>query len=226
MKNEIDCVFYLLGNRTRRDILSTLSDEPMYFNQVSKEIGIGQQAMLRHMQALEDAGFVSTYREKSELGAPDRKYYRLDSTFNLTISISKDEFVIDYNQQKMSDNKSKGLFSGRFGQISRDPSLALAALRNHLEEIDHEIEDLQMGIDNLRVIRQVLFQKVHEIGRINFAHVERKILYKMMRKTPTSVTELSHMINEDKSEVRNGLRGLQSKVGKGKMRNLVEGLTA
>lgn len=225
MKSEIDSIFYVLGNKTRRDILSTLSDEPMYFNQVSREIGIGQQAMLRHMETLEDAGFVSTYGERSELGAPDRKYYSLDSTFNLTISISKDEFAIDYNQQKMSDGKLKGLVR-RFSQISHNPSLALGALRNRLEEIDHEIENLQMEINNLRAMRQALLQKIHEIGRTNFAHVERKILYKMMREKPTSVTQLSQMINEDKSEVRSGLKGLQSKLDKGKMRTIVEELTA
>src|SRR5437660_7118153 len=124
MKKEIDCVFYVLGNRTRRDILSTLSDEPMYFNQVSKEVGIGQQAMLRHMNTLEDVGFVNTHGEKSDLGAPDRKYYSLDSSFNLTISLSKDEFTIDYNQRKTSDDKLKGLFSRRWSKISSDPSLA------------------------------------------------------------------------------------------------------
>jgi predicted transcriptional regulator len=226
MENQIDEIFSVLGNRTRRDILFALSDEPMYFNQISKEIGIGQQAMWRHMQALEDIGFVSTYGEKSDLGAPDRKYYSLDSTFNLTISLSKDEFAIDYNPRKTSDDKLKGLFSRRWGKISNDPNLALGSLRNHLEEIDREIEILQTEIDNLREIRQVLLQKVHEIVKINFSHIERKILYKIMRQTPSSVTQLSQMINEDKSEVRNGLGSLQSKMDKGKIRTLVEGLIA
>src|SRR5438445_9898701 len=166
MKNQIDAIFSALGNKTRRDILFTLSDEPMYFNQISKEIGIGQQAILRHMETLEDAGFVSTYGEKSELGAPDRKYYSLDSSFNLTISLSKDEFAIDYNPRKISDNKLKGLFSRRWGQISTDPSLALGTLRSHLEEIDCEIENLLTEIDNLQDIRQVLLQKLHEIVKI------------------------------------------------------------
>ncbi len=225
MKSQIDEIFSVLGNKTRRDILFTLSDEPMYFNQISKEIGIGQQAMLRHMHVLEDTGFVSTHGEKSDLGAPDRKYYSLDSTFNLIISLSEDEFAIDYNQRKTSDDKLKGLFSRRWGQISSDPSLALGTLRSHLEEIDCEIENLQTEIDNLRDIRQVLLQKVHEIVKINFAHVERKILYKIMRQAPTSVAQLSQMINEDKPEVKNGLRSLQSKMDKGKIRTLVEGLT-
>ena len=47
----------------------------MYFNQLSKEIGIGQQAVLRHMQALENSGLIESYTKKSDLGAPNRKYY-------------------------------------------------------------------------------------------------------------------------------------------------------
>ena len=67
----------------------------MYFNQLSKEIGIGQQAVLRHMQALENSGLIESYAKKSDLGAPNRKYYRLSSSFSLTISISKDAFSIE-----------------------------------------------------------------------------------------------------------------------------------
>lgn len=226
MKNEIDSIFYVLGNKTRRDILSILSDEPMYFNQISKEIGIGQQAILRHMKALEDASFVSTYGEKSKLGAPDRKYYSLNSSFNLSIYLSEDEFTINYNERKMSDDKLEELFDKRFRQISSDPTLALGTLRSHLEDVDDEIEDLQMKIANLQAVRQTLLQKVHEIGKNNFEDMERKILYKIMRETPTSVSQLSQMINEDKSDVKDGLRGLQDKIGKAKMRNLVEGLTS
>ena len=47
-----------------------------------------------------------------------------------------------------------------------------------------------------------------------------------MREKPTSVTQLSQMINEDKSEVRKGLRGLQSKMEKGEIKTSVEELTA
>ena len=86
----IDSIFEVLGSKTRRNILRNLSSEPMYFNQLSKKIGIGQQSMLRHMKALHTAGFVQPYREKSDLGAPDRKFYRLDSSFTLSINSSKD----------------------------------------------------------------------------------------------------------------------------------------
>jgi len=226
MKNQIDSIFHVLGNKTRRNILFSLSDEPMYFNQISKQIGIGQQAMLRHMQALVDTGFVRTYGEKSDCGAPDRKYYRLESAFNLSISLSEDEFTIDYNEENTPDVKIERLSNKKIKQISDDPSIALGTLRKYLKEIDNDIQNLQSEINNLKVIRQTLLQKVHQIGQDNFPHLERKIIYKMMRETPTSVTELSHMLSENKSEVLNALRDLHDKIDRGTMKTLVNELTS
>jgi len=226
MKNQIDEIFHLLGNKSRRDILLALSDEPMYFNQISKKIGIGQQAMLRHMKELENAGFVSTYGEKSEFGAPERKYYHLDSSFNLSISLSEDAFSIDYDDAKISDKQVVNLSRGMYDQISNDPGLALDKLRSYLIEIDDTIENLQNDINNLKAMRQVLLQKLHKIGQDNFVHLERKIIYKMMRETPSTISELSHMIDENKSDVKHALDDLHSKINKGKMKTMVNDLTA
>ena len=63
-----DIILDIIGNNTRRKILATLAQEPMYFNQLAKEIGIGQQAILRHMKTLEDMGLIESYAEKSNLG--------------------------------------------------------------------------------------------------------------------------------------------------------------
>lgn len=225
MQTQIDSIFHLLGNKSRRDILFTLSDEPMYFNQISEKIGIGQQAMLRHMKELENAGFVNTYGERSEFGAPERKYYHLDSSFNLSISLSKDEFTIDYDDERISGKKLDGLFKDRYDKISDDPSLALEKLRRYLIEIDDTIDNLQNDINHLKAMRQVFLQKLHKIGQDNFVHLERKIIYKMMRNTPSTISELSNMIDENKSEVRHALNDLQSKINKGKMKTLVDDLT-
>jgi ArsR family transcriptional regulator len=93
----------MIGNKTRRKILATLSQQPMYFNQLSKEIGVSQQAVLRHLQSLEAGGFVKTYSKKSNLGAPDRKYYCLSLSFALTISISHHSFSIKNHNIKGSE---------------------------------------------------------------------------------------------------------------------------
>ena len=84
----------VLGNETRRRILNLISHEPMYFNQLAKEIRTGQQAILRHVKILEDTGLIESYAMRSDLGAPDRKYYRVNSSFNLSISVSNDNFTV------------------------------------------------------------------------------------------------------------------------------------
>lgn len=224
MQNQIDNLFHLLGNKSRRDILFALSDEPMYFNQISKKIGIGQQAMLRHMEELENSGFVNTYGEKSEFGAPERKYYHINSSFNLSISLSKDEFTIYYDDEKISDKKLDDLFKDKYNEISDEPSLALENIRNYLTEIDYMIKELQKDANYLKAMRQILLQKLHKIGQDNFDHIERKIIYKMMRNTPYTLSELSHTIDETKHDVKYALNDIHSKINKGKMRSLVEDL--
>ena len=46
---DTDVLLDVLGNETRRRILNLISHEPMYFNQLAKEIRTGQQAILRHV---------------------------------------------------------------------------------------------------------------------------------------------------------------------------------
>ena len=119
IKPNLQTIFDVLGNKTRRDILTNLSSEPMYFNQLTKKVGIGQQAILRHMKTLEDAGFVQTYDEKSNLGAPDRKFYRLNSSFILSVSSSKDEFSITCNSLDSKNNKQATKLQNKMVSINK-----------------------------------------------------------------------------------------------------------
>ena len=109
----------IIGNNTRRKILATLAREPMYFNQLAKKIGVGQQAILRHMKALEDIGLVASYAERSNLGAPDRKYYRLNSSFSLTISISQDSFSIENHKIEQYRYKESDKFYKEYDLLTQ-----------------------------------------------------------------------------------------------------------
>lgn len=58
-----DVILEKISNKTRRKILSILSEEPMYFNQLAKKLALAQQAILRHMVTLKRAGLIETYVE-------------------------------------------------------------------------------------------------------------------------------------------------------------------
>ncbi|MGZ5550084.1 MAG: hypothetical protein ACXW0J_05330 [Nitrososphaeraceae archaeon] len=44
------------------------------------------------MKILEDSGLIETYTQESNLRAPDRKYYRLATTYRMNIAFSRGGF--------------------------------------------------------------------------------------------------------------------------------------
>jgi ArsR family transcriptional regulator len=161
----------MIGNKTRRKILATLSQQPMYFNQLSKEIGVSQQAVLRHLQSLEAGGFVKTYSKKSNLGAPDRKYYRLSSSFALTISISHHSFSIKNHNIKGSEGskESDKRLRKEFDSSKNQQREIVNQIHTNLAGIDNELADLKMRLINLEAFRRLLVNRLHEMGIDSFS---------------------------------------------------------
>ena len=65
--DNIDSLLEVLGNDTRRRILQLLADEPRYFIQLSKDLGVSQQAVLKHLELLEKNGFVSSFEGERKI---------------------------------------------------------------------------------------------------------------------------------------------------------------
>jgi ArsR family transcriptional regulator len=197
----------------------------MYFNQLSKEIGIGQQAVLRHMQALENSGLIESYAKKSDLGAPNRKYYRLSSSFSLTISISKDAFSIESRKIVESRYKKSDKFYKKFNSITKDTGQALTSLQGSLTDLDNEISNLESRLNDFRAVKQLILHRIHEIGKDNFDLLERRILYSIIiragEKYPKSIYDLADMLNEKESRVKNALASVYSKIGNDSAKKLL-----
>jgi predicted transcriptional regulator len=87
--DEFDELFELLGSRTRYEILRLLTREPMFLGQLSRELDVGQQAVIRHLRQLIEQGLLDTYEDESIRGPP-RKYYRLNKCVRLSINIAPD----------------------------------------------------------------------------------------------------------------------------------------
>ena len=194
----------VLGNETRRRILNLISHEPMYFNQLAREIGTGQQAILRHVKILEDSGLIESYAKKSDLGAPNRKYYKVNSSFNLNISVSNDNFTVrnedieelrykeadilykkfdeldsivlhlDDSLNKIMDKGAKTKYIGRKSTLSLGQ--ILSKLQKNLEDTEEQILHLESRINDLRALKQAIIKKMHDIEKENFDDVERRVM--------------------------------------------------
>lgn len=207
-----DTILNILGNDTRRKILSALSKEPMYFNQLAKAIDVGQQAILRHLQALEDGGLIESYGEKSNLGAPPRKYYKLNSSFSMTISFSEDDFTITNQDIKQLRQRESRKYYKMYDSMSQDTLKALAQLQKNLDYVDEEIGRLESRLSDLRALKQMILRRLHEIGVHKFEDNERKVLYAIVIESPQSVAELSEILNEEETELREIIRTIREKL--------------
>ena len=87
----MDSVLGTVENPIRRKIIARLSQEPNYQLQLSKELGLSQQLVAKHLVTMEGAGLVSTVFEDSPRG-PQRKEYLLKKSFSVTIDLAPNLF--------------------------------------------------------------------------------------------------------------------------------------
>ncbi|MGO8805314.1 MAG: ArsR/SmtB family transcription factor [Candidatus Bathyarchaeia archaeon] len=83
----------IVGNETRRKILTLLSQEPHYISEIAKELEITQPAILKHLSILEQAGLIESFRQDSPLGAA-RKYYKICHSVGIEVAINSSGFKV------------------------------------------------------------------------------------------------------------------------------------
>ncbi|HYC12016.1 MAG TPA: ArsR family transcriptional regulator [Nitrososphaerales archaeon] len=90
-QSDLGAVLRTVENPIRRQIIARLSQEPNYQLQLSKELGLSQQLVAKHLVTMEDAGLVSTMLEDSPRG-PQRKEYILTKSVSVTIDLAPSLF--------------------------------------------------------------------------------------------------------------------------------------
>ncbi len=88
-----DKIFLALKSRTRRKILNMLASEPMYLTQIAFNLDLGQQAIFRHLQLLEESGILISDFQDSGQGAP-RRYYQIARAVRVEVQISPEMFDV------------------------------------------------------------------------------------------------------------------------------------
>ena len=91
---DLDTLLAIIGNPTRRSILRKLVKEDHYPLQLSKELSISQQAIMKHLKVLEEAELVKSVFRKSDSGPP-RKFYVATQSLTIVIDMSPEQFSED-----------------------------------------------------------------------------------------------------------------------------------
>ncbi len=158
-KDEFDELFKLLGNKTRRELLHRLALEPMFLGQISRELSIGQQAIIRHLRELIEQGFLECYEDESIRGPP-RKYYRLSKTVRLTVQITPEGLrVIRVIPTAKPPESLEERLQRQYPEIAR-----LVSLTNQLSKIPNSLDRKQNAIAIIRKL-ETKAKETKEISR-------------------------------------------------------------
>lgn len=90
--DELDILLSLVENPTRRRILERIVREPSYPLQLSKELGVSTQAVMKNLTLMEHHGMVERTEVRSDMG-PNRFLYAPQREFTLVVDMRQHAFT-------------------------------------------------------------------------------------------------------------------------------------
>lgn len=215
---EIGELLDLLGNNTRRRILESLTNEPKYFIQLSKEIGVSQQAVLKHLFLLENFGLIESFKAKSNLAAPDRKYFQLNRSVYLSVGITGNSMEIKMENIKGPNkirSKNNMAIESKVGSIKKDKEITdiLKNTKHKLELLAKRMQELEDEKIHLLKEKQQILEITHQVIRESLEEdLARRILYSnLISREITDIEELSEILNTREKEIKIIVKSLEDR---------------
>ena len=215
---EIGKLLDLLGNDTRRRILESLTNEPKYFIQLSKEIGVSQQAVLKHLFLLENFGLIESFKAKSNLAAPDRKYFQLNRSVYLSIGITGNSMEIKMENIKGPNkirSKNNMAIESKEVSIKKDKEITdiLKNTKHKLELLAKRMQELEDEKIHLLKEKQQILEITHQVIRESLEEdLARRILYSnLISREIIDIEELSEILNTREKEIKIVVKSLEDR---------------
>ncbi len=202
---DIDQLFYLLENPTRRRILELLSREQLYPLQISREIAVSQQAVMKHLRILKEHGIVSSRDEPSDRG-PTRHIYRATRAVSLQIDVGPSSYREQAEAVNLEGEVNPELHRMRHGiMAARDMESAprLELLQRIANDLDTRLVRLERERHEMVSIREVLNREMSEATRCTDCDREhRRVLHYALLHPAFTVEAAATALGLSESAVR------------------------
>lgn len=203
---DMDSILTIVENPTRRRILQAVVREPHYPLQLSKELGISQQAVVKNLELMEREGLLESYRESSNRG-PNRILYKPSSEFSITIDMRDSMFEM------------RMVYSGeRAGEAHRTKTHEeerLEEIRAKISSIDRQIAEFDRRRSEMVRERNDLINSFLDctyLDGLDYEH--REILYGMLNRPNWSTEEISKSLGFNEAAVSRMIEDLLECMGR------------
>ena len=173
---KLDELLSVIENPARRRILEALAREPHYPLQLSRELGMSQQAVMKHLKVLEQYDLVRSYHEKSDLGGPRRKQFYPKLNFTIVVDAGPNLFTAElYSREQRGEETPKSE-----GPEELDLRETMVELRKRVASIDEKLEELHRQREELILEKEsILYEAGRLADRLDDYHL-RRILYEFI----------------------------------------------
>jgi ArsR family transcriptional regulator len=173
----------MIENPTRRRILEALVREPHYPLQLSRELGMSQQAIMKHLKVLEDYNLVRSYPEASDQGGPARKRYVPTTKFTIIVDIGPGLFNVETVAISIDEGRNS---TGRRPEEERS---GLEEIRTRLNQLREAVASVDIDIDHIQTerarligLKETAMQDADRIIEGNIADYQiRRIVYEYIQ---------------------------------------------
>jgi len=190
----LDDLLAVLGNPLRREILERVTKETHYPLQLSKELKVSQQAIMKHLTVLERSHLVRCRELKSTSHGPPRKCYVSTGQFSISIDFGPSTFETRFMPLDSEGEDEDAEFPPEDdveGKDTRQEVAALKEISSQISGVNAEMGKLEDHRAALAAHRQELLRDaVPTINRIGRNYEERRFLFLLLEHPEKSIEEI------------------------------------
>jgi len=158
IKRNLDDFLEIIGNPTRRSILSKISKVPLSIAELAKVLNISRQAVHSQIEVLKIFDLIEEVDILNKRG----KGYKIKDNISLSIDISPNYFNIKHNLEKESENLIKTQFSEICADLEglKDESEKIHYLGSEIKKIDKQLRDFDEKRNQLIIRKECLLRQI------------------------------------------------------------------
>lgn len=191
--NDLDMLLSIIENPTRRKILEALVREPHYPLQLSRELQMSQQAIVKHLKVLEDNALVRSYEEESDRGGPARRLYVPVSKFTIIVDVGPGLFNVEILTPQEDGTEEERSRLDSFEAVSEaDFAERIEEMRGEISRIESDLETLQQRRVALVEQKEQTLESARDFieNRIGDYRM-RRIIYETVKRPSLSPEEIA-----------------------------------
>ena len=212
--DELDRLLQIVENPVRRKIIKRLSQEPAYELQLSKELGLGQSLIAKHLKVMRAAGLVTSSPEKS-IGGPERRRYSLARGISITMDLGPNLFIERGTafaaRPRGRQSQSAERLRRRVEDAAEDEDVAgkLTARSETLAVVDGRMQAIEDERTELLEVRNLAMREAARVASKVEDRDTRRVRFHILDEHELEVDRISEALNLREFSVKSILEELR-----------------